>query len=289
MFLGLIRKLGWRKMLMIPLALAIVSSFLILFVGFPLSLEFSSGTLISYRGLENKPDPLSVEHLLRGIIPGEVKAEIITDPSTGKFGLDIQTTAVLGENEENQVIAALSSLGLKNPSITPFEPALGRTYRRQAVEAILIASIAIGLCMLFVYKRKIVLLTVPCVLADLLAALGGMCLTKTPLSLASLAGLLLLLGYGVDTNILLTTYALKRFEGEPEERISSAMKTGFTITLTTLFTMLSVNVFVSNPSLDELSTVLVFGLAADLLDTWFLNAAILLWHLSKRKTYHVAL
>jgi len=289
MFLELIRKLGWRKMLMIPLALAIVSSFLILFVGFPLSLEFSSGTLISYRGLENKPDPLSVERLLRGIIPGEVKAEIITDPSTGKFGLDIQTTAVLGENEENQVIATLSSLGLKNPSITPLEPALGRTYRRQAVEAILIASIAIGLCMLFVYKRKIVLLTVPCVLADLLAALGGMCLTKTPLSLASLAGLLLLLGYGVDTNILLTTYALKRFEGEPEERISSAMKTGFTITLTTLFTMLSVNVFVSNPSLDELSTVLVFGLAADLLNTWFLNAAILLWHLSKRKTYHVAL
>jgi preprotein translocase subunit SecF len=67
------------------------------------------------------------------------------------------------------------------------------------------------------------------------------------------------------------------------------MKTGFTITSTTLLTMLAVNLFVTNASLDQLSIVLVFGLAADLLNTWFLNAGILLRYLSKKKTYYVAL
>jgi preprotein translocase subunit SecF len=289
MFLKLIRRLGWRRLLLPPLTLASVSVLLILFIGLPMSLEFSSGTMISYRGLENRPDLISVERLLRGIIPGEIKTEIVTDPVTGKFGLDIQTTVVIDENMENQLVTSLSSLGLQNPSIVPFEPALGRTYKKQAIEAIIIASLAIGFCMLLVYRKKIVLFTVPCVLANLLFALAGMCLTRTPLSLASLAGLLLLLGYGVDTNVLLATYALKRFEGEPDERVAIAMKTGFTITSTTLLTMLAVNLFVTNASLDQLSIVLVFGLAADLLNTWFLNAGILLRYLSKKKTYYVAL
>jgi preprotein translocase subunit SecF len=291
MLLGLIRKLGWRRMVLIPLALAACMFLFILLLGLPMSLEFSSGTLISYQGLDNKPDAASIERSLQGILQKEVKAEVTTDPTTGKFGLDIQTAALLHENEEreNQVLALLSSFGLENPSILPYEPALGRIYKQQAVEGILIASLAIGLCLLFVYRRKITLLTVPCVLLDLVAAVGGMCLTRTPLSLASLAGLLLLLGYGVDTNVLLSTYVFKRFEGEPEERVASAMKTGFTITLTTLFTMLAVNLFVTNPSLDQLSTVLIFGLAADLLNTWFLNAGILLWHASKRRMYHVSL
>jgi preprotein translocase subunit SecF len=291
MLLELIRKLGWRRMVLIPLALAACMCLFILLLGLPMSLEFSSGTLISYQGLENRPDAASIERSLQGMLQKEVKAEVTTDPVTGKFGLDIQTTALLYENgeKENQVLALLSGFGLENPSILPYEPALGRIYKRQAVEGILIASLAIGLCLLFVYRRKVTLLTVPCVLLDLVAAVGGMCLTRTPLSLASLAGLLLLLGYGVDTNVLLTTYVLKRFEGEPEERVASSMKTGFTITITTLLTMLAVNLFVTNSSLDQLSTVLVFGLAADLLNTWFLNAGILLRHASKRRIYHVSL
>lgn len=275
-------------MVLPPLLLAGLMLVTILTLGVPLSLEFSSGTLIRYEGIEERPDVARIESSLHQLVGGEIKVEVTRDPLTGRFGLDIQTP-LLGENLENQVCTLLSGLGLENPSILPYSPALGRAQRKQAVTAILVAALIIGLCLLFVYRKKVVLFTVPCVLLNLLAALGGMALTGTPLSLASLAGLLLLLGYGVDTNILLANFALKRFEGEPEERIASAMKTGFMITLTTFATMLAVNLFVTNPSLDQLSTTLLFGLGADLLDTWFLNAGVYLYFTKKRRMYYVSL
>ncbi len=277
------KKLG-KRMLLPPLILALLMGIAILWLGVPMSLEFSSGTILSYKDVQEVPNLNQLESQLKSMLGGEVKAEETKDPVTGKVGLDIQTTTVLDQNLENQVTQFLyERYSLKNAKILVFAPALGETYRRQAVQAITVAVVVIGLCLLIVYRRKIVLVTIPCILLDLLAGLGGLALTSTPLSLASLAGLLLLLGYGVDTNVLLSNSVIKRPEGEPEDRVASAMKTGFTITGTTLLTMLLINLFVNNPSIDQLSTVLIFGLAADLLNTWFLNASFLIWWARKRK------
>jgi len=63
------------------------------------------------------------------------------------------------------------------------------------------------------------------------------------------------------------------------------------ITGTSLATMICINILVTNPSITQLVTVLTFGLAGDLVNTWFLNGGALVWYTErqKRKEYYVSL
>ncbi len=282
-----------RKMAAIPLILAAFFATVLVVRGVPMSLEFSSGTMISYRDLENRPDTGAVEHVLGALLNADVKADAIQDPTTMKFGLDIQTTRVLDENLKDQTQRALAAqFGIQGaPDVLPFEPALSKAYQMQAVWAIVGALVAMAVILLFVFRRKLSLMMLPCVCLNMLAALGGMALFQVQFSLASLAGILLLIGYSVDTNILLGMRVLKRVGGEVRERVADAMKTGFMITGTTIATMVAVNLLVTHPQIDQLSAALVFGLIADLFNTWFLNAGVMIRYAERvgRKEYYVAL
>jgi len=109
------------------------------------------------------------------------------------------------------------------------------------------------------------------------------------LSLGTIAALLMLIGYSVDSDILLTTKIL-RGRGELNEKVRSAMKTGLTMTATTIaavFAMFFVasvlplaSLFPPIPMLRDISAVLLFGLFADLMNTWMLNAGILRWYVA---------
>jgi preprotein translocase subunit SecF len=272
-------------MITIPIVLAIFFSTIVALRGVPMSLDFSSGTLVSYHNLDNRPDANGIEQALVTLYGAEVKADVTQDPSTSKFGLDIQTTKVLDENLENQTVGMLSQqFGIQGiPDITPFEPALSEAYMKQTVLAIVGALIAMGVILLIVFRRKVSLAMLPCVVLNMIAAFGGMALFQVQFSLASLAGFLLLVGYSIDTNILLGMSVMRRVGGEVRERVANAMKTGFMITGTTIATMAVVNLFVTNASIDQLSIVIVFGLIADLFNTWFLNAGILIRHAGRKK------
>ncbi len=282
-----------RHMVAIPIVLAIFFATIVILRGVPKSLEFSSGTLISYHDLDNRPDANAVEQALGTLFGVEVKADVTQDPATSKYGLDIQTTKVLDENMENQTLQMLSQqFGILGaPDVTPFEPALSEAYMKQTVWAVLGALIAMGVILLIVFRRKVSLTMLPCVVLNMVAAFGGMALFQVQFSLASLAGFLLLIGYSIDTNILLGMSVLRRVGGDVRERVANVMKTGFMITGTTIATMAVVNLFVTNASIDQLSIVIVFGLIADLFDTWFLNAGVLIHYAEhkKGKEYYVSL
>jgi preprotein translocase subunit SecF len=110
------------------------------------------------------------------------------------------------------------------------------------------------------------------------------------LSLGTVAALLMLIGYSVDSDILLTTRVLKR-RGTPQENISNAMHTGVTMTTTTLAALVAMYIistfsYVLSPTfsqitlLSNISIVLIFGLVADMMNTWMLNTSILRWHVT---------
>ena len=98
-------------------------------------------------------------------------------------------------------------------------------------------------------------------------------LTGVQLSLGTVAALLMLIGYSVDTDILLSMRVLKR-KGDVDEKIRGAMGTGLTMTGTTIAAVIAL-IIVSNflylivPSftrmdvIADMTTVLIFGLAAD--------------------------
>ena len=104
-------------------------------------------------------------------------------------------------------------------------------------------------------------------------------------SSAGIIAFLMLIGYSVDTDILLTTRILKRNEGSLNQRIFGAFKTGTTMTLTSLFAVLFALIVVSSFSsvLTQIFTILSIGLAFDLLNTWITNVSILKWYMKKKK------
>jgi preprotein translocase subunit SecF len=98
----------------------------------------------------------------------------------------------------------------------------------------------------------------------------------------------MLIGYSVDTDILLTTRVLKRREGTINERAIDAMKTGFTMAAAAIGSMVALYLVVVYlmpyaQVLGEIAAVLIIGLVADVMVTWLMNLGILRWYMEGRR------
>jgi len=121
---------------------------------------------------------------------------------------------------------------------------------------------------------------------DILAGLSGMALLNIPLSLTTIPALLMLVGYSVDTDIMLTTRLLKDKTGNARDRALSSMKTGLTMTGTTLAAlsaMVIISYFNQIEVIYYIATILLFGLVGDVISTWLMNAPILIWFVERKK------
>ncbi len=165
-------------------------------------------------------------------------------------------------------------------------PTLGATFY---VSGTLVAfwSIALVIVVIFLFFRKVVpsMAIILSGIFDILAAMAGMAIFGIPLSLVSIPALLMLIGYSVDTDIMLTHRLTKKTSQHPKDRATDSMKTGLTMTFTTLaalVSMLIVSYFYQIEVIYQIAAVLVFGLLGDLISTWLMNAPILLWYVEKK-------
>lgn len=114
--------------------------------------------------------------------------------------------------------------------------------------------------------------------ADITFALAGMNLFGIELSLGSLAAILMLIGYSVDTDIVISTRVLKEKEDSLKERIKESILTGSTMSGGGILAFTILLLVSTSPVLDEIAGVMIMGLTADLFITWLGNAAILKMH-----------
>ncbi|CEG13634.1 Protein-export membrane protein SecF (fragment) [groundwater metagenome] len=127
-------------------------------------------------------------------------------------------------------------------------------------------------------------------LIDIIFAAGCMSIFGIELNLPTLLALVMLLGYSVDTDILLTTRILNR-KTSVNETIDETIKTGLTMTFAAMGSAMTIFI-VSNLTtpkievLSELSIVILCGLFMDIFSTWLLNTGILKWYV-ERKTANV--
>ncbi|EMA43125.1 protein translocase subunit SecF [Halococcus saccharolyticus] len=116
--------------------------------------------------------------------------------------------------------------------------------------------------------------------SDIVIPLALMNVFGIKLSLGTVAALLMLIGYSVDSDILLNNHILRR-RGDFYESTYRAMRTGVTMTLTSLSAMAVMAIvatYFDIPLLPEIGTVLVFGLTADLMNTYLMNVSLLRWY-----------
>jgi len=184
-----------------------------------------------------------------------------------------------------QVIAAYSDLpSIKNEeySIESTGPSLGQSFFRQIFIALLLAFLFMAI-VIFLYFRKFVP-SISIVLAaffDIVITIGVLDLFKVSMNMAGIAALLMLIGYSIDTNIVLSVRVLKRKMGSVFDRVISATTTGLTMTGTSLIGVLVAFIFSSSLVIKEIMLILVIGLVADLFVTWLFNAGVMRWYMAK--------
>ncbi len=188
---------------------------------------------------------------------------------------------------ENTIIKKLKA-------ITPFTvysyndvtPTLGAFFLSQIRTIIIVAFILVAIAVFMIFRTPIPSFAVVFGAAnDIIVALGVMGLLGIPLGIASIGGLLMLLGYSIDTDMLSSIRVIKRTDSTPEGRAYSSFKTGATMTITAILSfgvLLVVAYFAYIPTYIEISSVVMAGLLADLVTTWLANMPIILWY-KKRK------
>jgi preprotein translocase subunit SecF len=180
-------------------------------------------------------------------------------------------------------------------SIVPFTsysyqqvtPTLSSYFLSQVEYLIIIAFILVSISVLFIFRSPAPAFAVVFGAGnDIIVALGFMAIFRIPLGLDSLGGLLMLIGYSIDTDMLTAMRILKRHEGTPEDRAYSSMKTGITMTATAIVSfaiLFIVSLVAYIPTYYEISGVVLFGLIGDIITTWFGNASIVLLYYKWRE------
>jgi preprotein translocase subunit SecF len=157
---------------------------------------------------------------------------------------------------------------------------LGDDFVKSSVTVGLFAFIFLVLVILFFFKEIVPSgLIIFSAIFDVLAGLAGMALLGLSLSLTTIPALLMLVGYCVDTNILLSTRLLKQRKGDVFSAANNSMSTGLTMTFTTLATvvvMMVISYFTQMYVILEIATILFFGLIGDLFSTWCFNGPVLI-------------
>ncbi|MEX0920612.1 MAG: protein translocase subunit SecF [Candidatus Pacearchaeota archaeon] len=163
--------------------------------------------------------------------------------------------------------------------------ALSEDFFKQLLFAVLLAFVFMAIVVFIIFRTFIPSAAVIIsAFANIIMTLVIFNMLEISMSTAGVVAFLMLIGYSVDTDILLTNRVLKR-EGTINERLYSAFTTGITMTLTSLLA-LSIALYVVSSfsaTLTKIFLVLVIGLGFDLLNTWITNVSILKWYVERKE------
>ena len=227
--------------------------------------------------LSDKLEDLNVREIY-DLISNEQKATVLETKSDSETTRNVLEEYLGYElNEENSSFEFTGS-------------ALSQSFFKQLIFAILLAFIFMTIVVFILFRNLIpsgvVILSA---FADILMTLVTVNLLGIEMSSGGIVAFLMLIGYSVDTDILLTTRLLKRHEGDLYKRVAEAFKTGITMTLTSLVAV-SIALIIVNPFsivLSQIFTIIVIGLFFDIFNTWITNLSLVEWyieHLENKET-----
>ena len=279
----------WHKfMLVIPLIIMLIS---LVYIGYFFSkngdimhkdVSLSGGTTITLKG---DVDTNIIESSLKSRFP-DISIRKLTEIGTGEHIASIIESSAQPQELKEGIESALGyNLTDENSSTEFTGSALSENFYKQLILTLLISFILMSLVIFILFKSFIPSIAVIfAAFSDIVMPLALIDFMGINLSAAGIAAFLMLIGYSVDTDILLTTRALKKREGFLNERIYGAFKTGILMTLTALFTVLPAFFIITGlpDSFRQIFLILSLGLFADIINTWLTNASIIKWYCDKK-------
>ena len=229
---------------------------------------------------------------LQNYLSSQFEGNDISVRSLKKAGAEIgiTVTADIATEQEN-INLFLSSIknklniGLEEGdySVEVMGSTLGADFFKNALRSLLLAFLFMAI-IVFIYFRVPVpsLAVILAAFSDIVVTLAVVNLLNIKLSTAGIAAFLMLIGYSVDTDILLTSRVLKRKGSSVLDSILSALGTGLTMTMTTLVAVTIGMIFTQSETIRQVMVILFIGLCADIIFTWIQNVYILRLYVERK-------
>jgi preprotein translocase subunit SecF len=263
------RQLAAVPLAVLALALAVlVGSWLMTGSPVVLGIDFTGGSEVTVQ------TPMSQSEVRNAFetTPAAVQA-INSPPDAYVVTFDTGNITALTTQAENAGMTVIGS------GTTP--ASFGERSQQLALGGIVVAFVGMSI-LAFVLFRTFVpsIAIVISAFSDIVIPLAVLSLFRVKLSLGTVAALLMLIGYSVDSDILLNNHILRR-RGEFYESTYAAMQTGVSMTITSMTAMAVMAMMATFFNIDlmaQIGSVLVVGLAADLMNTYMLNLSLLRWY-----------
>ncbi len=195
---------------------------------------------------------------------------IVTFQSSGNSGVTV-----------TDLTQQAQQAGFEVQSAYEVSPSFGATTQTLALGGVGVAFLGMSVLVFLMFRVFVPsIAVVVSAFSDIVISVALMNVLSIELSLGTVAALLMIIGYSVDSDILLNNHILRR-SGEFYESTYRAMRTGVTMTLTSIIAMAvmaAVATAFGIQLLAAIGTVLVFGLIADLMNTYLLNLSLLRWY-----------
>jgi len=274
-----VNKYSPRQMIAIPMIILLLAlamlGYTMATTGMPVKpgMDFSGGTAVTLFTADSAQE-------IRGVFSEYPLLSIGEGLNNGKY-------LKFGPMDDSSLQSLATLIGERYPDakIDQIGATFGETLQQQAFIAVLFSFIGMTVVVFLAFRTVVPAgAVVLSAFADIAMTGAVMNIIGIDLSLPTTAALLMLIGYSVDSDILLTMRVLKR-KGKLEEKLSGAFRTGIIMTTTTLAAIIAMWVvaFVGQITVIwEIATVLIIGLAIDMMNTWLTNAGIIKWYVTSR-------
>ncbi|MFH1978306.1 MAG: protein translocase subunit SecF [Candidatus Aenigmatarchaeota archaeon] len=277
------KSFNYKPLLVIPIILLLVSVGILVNnynqtgEWFERSIELKGGTLINI-GLNDNDNTNGLESVLTNNF-GSVSFRELSGLSGRSLLIGVEENV-----DTDAVLVEIENFGIDTGqfSVATIGSSLGDIFWYQAQIGLVIAFIFMGIIVMFIFRTFVPSMAVIIsAVSDIIITLAIMQVFHIDLSLAGFAALLMIIGYSVDTDILLTTRMLKG-TGTLRERVVKTLKTGLTMSVTSIGALTTLLIFGISPLLAQIASVLLIGLIVDIIITWLLNASILRWYMERK-------
>jgi preprotein translocase subunit SecF len=266
------RQLALVPVVVLAVALAIIAGAFVL-NGTPvaLGLDFTGGTELRLGAPDASSDQIQSDFADAGVTVESVRS-VGTDNS---YLLTTQNT------DTDQLSSIAEEAGYEVESVQARSAAFGADAQGQAIAGMLVAFLGMSVLVALMFRTFVPSIAVVLsAFSDIIVPVALMNLLGIELTLGAVAALLMIIGYSVDSDILLNNHVLRRRGGFYESAFR-AMRTGVSMTLTSIsamVTMFVVSWYFGIDLLPDVALILIFGLTTDLVNTYMLNMSLLRWY-----------
>ena len=263
-----------RQLVAIPLGLLAVALGILaiatVVTGAPVALgiEFTGGTEMQI-ATDDSPEEI------RATFDGEVHSLTPIAGQANTYQLEFQT------DDADPLIEQAEASGYDIESVGERSASFAADSQQQAILGLAVAFAGMAILVFLMFRTFVPsIAVVASAFSDIMIPLALMRLFGIELTLGTVAALLMLIGYSVDSDLLLNNHILRR-HGDFYTSTFRAMRTGVTMTVTSIAAMIVMTIvatLLGVPLLPEVGIVLVFGLTADLMNTYLLNVSLLRYY-----------